>query len=149
MATFPALKPATRRYSMGVYPVTEERGFGGGSVRFSHGTTSYGHTLELGYIALTAAEVKLLRDHYRTQQGGYISFPLSTEAWAGHTSTTDLVPANTYWRYASPMEELHKPGGYIDVSVQLLSVTAIVDGYTAGLVKVVTASLTGGAATGS
>jgi len=92
MATFPALKPATRRYSMGVFPVTEERGFGGGSIRFRHGSTAYGHTLELGFVALTQAQAKLIRDHYREQQGGYRSFQLSTYAWAGHASFTDLVP---------------------------------------------------------
>ena len=67
MATFPALKPATRRYSMGVFPVTEERGFGGGSIRFRHGDKAYGHNLELGFTALTAVQAKLIRDHYRNQ----------------------------------------------------------------------------------
>lgn len=144
MATFPALKPATRRYSMGVYPVTEERGFGGGSVRFSHGTTPYGHTLELGFIALTAAQAKLLRDHYRTQQGGYVSFPLSAEAWAGHASFTDLVPATTYWRYASAPEETHRTGGYVDVSIALLSVPLPVETVIPGTTKVITVTLTSG-----
>jgi hypothetical protein len=146
MATFPALKPATRRYSMGVYPVTEERGFGGGSVRFNHGTTPHGHTLELGFTALTAAQAKLLRDHYRGQQGGYVSFPLSTEAWAGHTSFTDLVPATTYWRYASAPEETHRTGGYVDVSIALLSVPRPVETVIPGTTKVITATLASGLA---
>ena len=149
MATFPALKPATRRYSMGVYPVTEERGFGGGSVRFSHGITAYGHTLELGFVALTAAEAKLLRDHYRTQQGGYLTFQLSAEAWAGHTSATDLVPTTTYWRYASPIEESHRTGGYVDASLSLIAVPLVTELLVPGTIKVITASLAGGAATGS
>ena len=149
MATFPALKPATRRYSMGIYPVTEERGFGGGSVRFSHGNVASGHTLELGFIALTAAQAKLIRDHYRTQQGGYITFALSPEAWAGHASATDLVPTSTNWRYASPIEESHRTGGYVDVAVSLLSVPIVVDLIVPGTIKIITASLTGGAASGS
>lgn len=149
MATFPALKPATRRYSMGVYPVTEERGFGGGSIRFKHGVTPYGHNLELGFIALTAAQAKLLRDHYREQQGGYISFPLSAEAWAGHTTFTDLVPSSTYWRYASAPEETHRLGGYVDVSITMLSVPAIVNGYAPGVARSIAASIVGGAASGS
>lgn len=144
MAAFPALKPATRRYSMGVYPVTEERGFGGGSARFNHGTIPYGHTLELGFIALTAAQAKLLRDHYRTQQGGYVSFPLSAEAWAGHASFTDLVPTTTYWRYAAPIEETHRTGGYVDVSISLLSVITPISSSIPGLLKIITATLTSG-----
>lgn len=122
MATFPALRPAARRYSLGVYPSSEQRGFGGGSVRFLHGSTPSAHTLELGFEHLTQDEAKLLRDHYRNQQGGYLPFALSAAAWAGHTSVTDLVPATTRWIYAGPPEETHKSGGLVDVTVQLQSV---------------------------
>jgi hypothetical protein len=149
MAVFPSLKPATRRYSMGVFPVTEERGFGGGSIRFRHGSTAYGHNLELGFVALTQAQAKLLRDHYRDQQGGYRSFSLSSEAWAGHTSFTDLVPITTVWRYSAVPEEQHRPGGYVDVSVSMMSVPLIQGAGAPGTTKTVTASLTGGAASGS
>ena len=122
MATFPALRSASRQYSMGIYPVTTETGFGGGSVRFSHGATPSGHTLQLGFVALTAAEAKLLRDHYRGQQGGFLPFSLSPEAWAGHSSATDLAPMTTLWVYAQAPEETHKRGGLVDVTVQLQSV---------------------------
>ena len=146
MATFPALEPATRRYSMGTFPITEEKGFGGGSVRFKHGTTAYGHNLELGFTALTQAEAKLLRDHYREQQGGYIAFPLSTQAWAGHTSFTDLVPLSTHWRYASQPQEDHLSAGYVNVQITLVSVPAVVPTAQAGLSSTVTCTLVGGTA---
>jgi hypothetical protein len=149
MATFPALEPATRRYSMGIFPTTEERGFGGGSIRFKHGTTAYSHNLELGFAALTQAQAKLLRDHYREQQGGYIAFPLSAEAWAGHTSFTDLVPTSTHWRYASQPQEEHLTGGYVNVQLTLISVPAVVAAASAGLAAAVTITLAGGAASGS
>jgi hypothetical protein len=122
MADFPALRPAVRRYGLGVYPASEERGFGGGSVRFLHGATASGHTLQLGFTVLTNAEAKLLRDHYREQQGGFLPFALSTEAWAGHTSQTDLVPSTTLWVYAAQPDETHLGGGLFDVNVQLASV---------------------------
>lgn len=149
MATFPALQPATRRYSMGVFPVTEEKGFGGGSVRFKHGAIAYSHSLELSFATLTQAQAKLLRDHYREQQGGYIAFPLSPEAWAGHTSFTDLVPSSTHWRYAEQPQEDHLSAGYVNVSITLISVPAIIAGIATGATRTVTASLAGGAATGS
>lgn len=122
MATFPALRPASRRYSFAQFPVTEQRGFGGGSVRFLHGSTSSGLLLELGYEALTQAEAKLLRDHYRGQQSGYLAFSLSDEAWAGHTDLTTLAPTSTEWVYANQPEETHRKGGLVDVTVQLRSV---------------------------
>jgi hypothetical protein len=149
MATFPALEPATRRYSMGIFPTTEERGFGGGSIRFRHGITAYSHNLELGFAALTQAQAKLLRDHYRKQQGGCIAFPLSTEAWAGHTSFTDLVPTSTHWRYASQPQEDHLTGGYVNVQLALISVPAVVAAASPGLTSTVTITLAGGAASGS
>jgi hypothetical protein len=122
MADFPALEPDSRRYSLGQFPVTTETGFGAGSVRFLHGTVSSGHTLELGFLDLSQANAKLLRDHYRTQQGGFLPFALSAEAWAGHASSTDLVPSTTQWKYNAQPEETHKRGGFVDVTVQLVSV---------------------------
>lgn len=122
MATFPALQPASRRYSMGQFPVTIERGFGGGNIRFLHGTTSSSHTLELGFVFLTESEAKLIRDHYRGQDGSHVAFALSPEAWAGHSSMTDLVPTTTQWRYADAPQETHRDAGFIDVTISLISV---------------------------
>lgn len=122
MAVFPALRPASRRYSMGIFPVTTETGFGGGNIRFLHSNLSSGHTLELGYENLTQTEAALIRTHYRGQDGTHQPFQLSSEAWAGHTSMTDLVPSTTSWRYANAPEEAHKSGGYVDVTINLLSV---------------------------
>jgi len=126
MADFPALRPASRRYSFGVYPATEQRGFGGGSTRFLHGATSSGHTLDLSFTVLSADEAKLLRDHYRSQQGGFLPFSLSSAVWAGHTSMTDLVPSTTLWVYAAPPEETHLDGRLYDVTVQLVSTIGFV-----------------------
>jgi len=122
MADFPALRPASRRYSFGTYPFTEQRGFGGGSTRFLHGTVSSANTMELSFTVLSQTEARLLRDHYREQQGGYLPFKLSADAWAGHTSMTDLVPSSTLWVYATPPEETHLDGGLINVAVQLVAV---------------------------
>lgn len=78
--------------------------------------------LELGYLDLSQSEARLIRNHYRGQDNGHQPFQLSTLAWAGHTSLTDLVPATTYWRYVAQPEETQKNGGFVDVSVQLESV---------------------------
>lgn len=122
MAQFPALQPVSRRYSMGLYPVTTETGFGGGNVRFLHGSIASGHSLELGFENLTQTEAGSIRTHYRGQDGSHQAFALSTQAWAGHSSMTDLVPSTTLWCYASPPEETHKSGGFVDMSVSLRSV---------------------------
>ena len=123
MATFPALEPATRSYDAGRFPVTVASVLGSAPVRFRHGTIAAGHVLRLGFVHLTAAEASLIRTHYRVQRGSYLAFDLSTEAWRGHSSMTDLVPSTTLWRYASAPQETHASGGLYDVTVELAAVT--------------------------
>jgi hypothetical protein len=122
MTAFPAIVPSTRRYGFGVFPVTTERGFGGGSVRFRHGTTRYGIELELGYEYLSEAEAQTLRDHYRGQDGGARSFMLPNAIWAGHSSPSNIVPLGTSWVYAAQTEEEHLQGLLFNGSVRLLQV---------------------------
>jgi hypothetical protein len=122
MAAFPAIVPSTRRYGFGLFPVTTERGFGGGSVRFLHGSRRYGIELELGYEYLSEAEAQTLRDHYRGQGGGSRSFMLPNAIWAGHSSPANIVPLGTTWVYAAQTEEVHLSGLLFNGSVQLLQV---------------------------
>jgi hypothetical protein len=122
MASFPALRPARRRYGFGLFPVTTESGFGGGSVRFLHGDTRYGVNLELGYEVITQAEAQQIRNHYRGQSGGARSFLLPNIIWAGHTNPANIVPLGTSWIYASEPEETHRSGLLFDLSVKLLQV---------------------------
>ena len=121
MATFPALRPRSRGYGFGDYQVTNET-TSSGSVRFLHGSASTGHPVRLGFINLTQAQARLIRNHYRGQNGGHIPFQLSALAWAGHANFNDLVPSTTRWRYASEPRETHKNGGFIDVTVELTAV---------------------------
>jgi hypothetical protein len=122
MATFPAIIPAARRYGFGLFPVTIETGFGGGSIRFRHGNQRYGINLELGYEYLSQAEAQSLRNHYRSQDGGHRSFLLPDLIWNGHSAPDLIVPRGTAWVYASEPEETHRPGLLFDVRVQLLQV---------------------------
>jgi hypothetical protein len=122
MAAFPAIVPSTRRYGFGLFPITTERGFGGGSVRFCHGTTRYGIQLELGYEYLSEAEAQALRDHYRGQDGGTRSYMLPNAIWNGHSNPANIVPLGTTWVYAAQTEEEHLSGLLFNGSVQLLQV---------------------------
>jgi len=122
MASFPAIRPSQRRYGFGLFPVTAESGFNGGSVRFLHGTSRYGIELELGYEYLSEVEAQLIRDHYRSRDGGHRSFMLPNLIWAGHSDPANIVPLGTSWVYASEPEETHRSGLLFDVSVKLLQV---------------------------
>jgi hypothetical protein len=122
MADFPALEPVRRAYTFGAFPVTEETGFGGGSVRFLHGSFNAGHELELQFEYITADEVKLVRDHYRGQQGSLLAFQLSAAAKAGNTHIDSLGATKLLWKYAGPPEESHRSGNLFDLTVVLESV---------------------------
>ena len=122
MALFPVIVPSIRRYGFGLFPITTERGFGGGSVRFRHGATRYGVNLELGYEYLEEAEAQEIRDHYRGQNGGHQSFMLPHLIWAGHSDPANIVPLGTAWIYAEQPEENHRSGLLFDVTVKLLQV---------------------------
>lgn len=121
MPAFPALRPRTRSFNFGRYPVSNQA-TSAGSVRFLHGNTSTDHQVRLGFLNLKQADARLIRNHYRNQNAGQVPFALSPLAWAGHTNFNDLVPSTTLWRYASEPQETHKNGGFIDVSVELLAV---------------------------
>lgn len=118
MATFPTLEPVTRRRSLGVYPVTTEPG----GVRFLHGVVPSAQSLELVYESLTQAQAKLIRDHYRTQDGGFLAFTLPSIINAGNTLPIAGTEYLVLWKYAAQPEEQQKRGGYVDLTVSLVAV---------------------------
>ena len=119
MATFPVLEPATRAYDFGLFPLTEEPSVSAGIVRFRHSVTQQNYQLTLGYVDLTDAEASLIREHYQSQGGGYLSFQLPATVWAGHTFSGNIVPYTTRWRYIETPEEEHRSAGYVNVTVAL------------------------------
>ncbi|MEI8251272.1 MAG: discoidin domain-containing protein [Synechococcus sp. ELA057] len=120
MATFPALSPAARSYSMGRFAMTTQAGLGGNQIKFLHSIKKTGVAMTLAYENLTQAEMASIRDHYRGQQGSFVSFLLPSAAWAGQSSVTNIVPSGTRWKYVAPPEETQKSGGLVDVTVSLL-----------------------------
>lgn len=121
MAAFPSLRPSSRKYDAGEFPLSVEQTYAG-SLRFRHGDANSNHSLELGFSNLSQFDARQIRNHYRNQDGSHRMFTLSALAWAGHTSQTDIVPSTTFWKYAVEPQETHKVGGWIDVTVQLVSV---------------------------
>lgn len=116
MALFPALEPIGRRYSLGSFPITTQS-YSAADVRFLHGATATGATMELIYTDLSQAEAALIRDHYRGQQGSLMPFDLSSEALNGNDGS--MFPLLGQWRYVSAPQESQRDAGLVDVSVQL------------------------------
>jgi hypothetical protein len=93
--------------------------FGGLDTRFMHGGADpIGHAAELGYEGISGAELALIRDHYRGQEGGHLSFLLPAIIWQGHP-VGGILPTTGRWRYAGPPDETHRSGDLYDVVVAL------------------------------
>lgn len=122
MATFPALEPATRQWTLGRYPVTLQPAWGAQPLAFIHGLAAAGHSLRLSYQLLTATEAALIRSHYHGQRGSLLPFDLPPIIWQRHTSPTGPVPPIVQWRYQDEPSEEHRSGSLIDLSVSLVSV---------------------------
>ena len=124
MAAFPVLEPYGRSFDFGDFAMSEANAFGGGSMRFTHSDEALGHGLSLEYLEISEADMTAIRDHYREQQGGYLSFILPAIIWQGHTTVTTLVPAFGRWKYTAPPEEDHRQGKLYNVTVSLQYVGA-------------------------
>jgi hypothetical protein len=119
---YPALTPSFRQYNIGAYPVTTEKNYGMVPVRFLHGSLRSLISLDLVYENLTQIEVGSIRDHYRDAKAGLFSFQLPSDVWAGHSLASNITSTTTRWKYSSQPEEIQKTGGYVDITVSLLSV---------------------------
>ena len=122
MPSFPEIEPDTRAYDFGSYPVSAYTGFSGNEVRFSHGDEAIDHDLQLSFLDRNDTTLALIRDHYREQDGGHVSFQLPVIIWQGHSTDSDIVPIAGRWKYASAPEEQHGNGGLYDVTVRLVYV---------------------------
>jgi hypothetical protein len=145
MAIFPELKPTSRSYDFGLFPLTEQASISAGIVRFRHSTVPQNYSLTLSYNGLTDAKASLIRTHFQGQSGTYRSFSLPSIVWEGHTFSGNVMPYDTLWRYLDAPEEEHLSLGYVNLTVNLGS-----DGSIAMRpADTVAASLTAGVATGA
>jgi hypothetical protein len=163
MAIFPELEPATREYTFGTFPLTEEPSASAGIIRFRHATLPAAYQLTLGYTHLTETEADQIRVHYGVQSGGFISFLLPSVIWKGHTFSGNIVPPGMQWRYTAPPEEEHHSNQRYSIVValesdgqlksdpdRLIVIIAVggAGGGGGGLELIATAALSPGTATG-
>ena len=119
MAIFPEIEPSTRSYDLGDFTMSRVAGFGGGEVRFFHGGDDpIGHDATLTFELISGAELEEIREHYRGQDGGHVSFTLPAITWQGHPDG-GILPEASRWKYTSPPEETHRSGDLYDVTVAI------------------------------
>jgi len=123
MANFPSIKPSSRSYSPGQFPVKTYRGLSGAVVKRVFGNRAYGHTIELQFNNISDANTKTILDHYYGQGGSYLRFALPNEMFSGINDTLKGViqaPSNILWEYAEPPIVESVFNGRSNVSVRLI-----------------------------
>jgi hypothetical protein len=110
---FPALRPTSRDFKPGDYPVKTYSAQSGAEVRILYGDTRTRMELSLGYDNATDAQAKQFLDHYDEVKGSFSTFEVDPSARAGWGSTAEAIDTAgvNRWRYAdSPQVTAVRPG---------------------------------------
>jgi len=120
---FPRIKPTTRAFKLGSFPVKVYRALSGATVKRAFGNRATGFELQLGFDNIPDATTEQLLAHYNASQGGFDRFTLPADLFAG--MTTGLrgyiqAPTSIRWEYAGPPEVESVFIGRSRVSITLL-----------------------------
>lgn len=113
MASFPSLRPDSRKWSSGLDQTSVERG-----VRFRHSAQLSGGTVTMGYRFLAASDTAQIRSHVSGQRGAVLSFELGADAWAGHETADDVFSPATF-RHQGGVSENQLSAGLANLTVTL------------------------------
>lgn len=120
---FPAIKPTTRAFKLGGFPVKTYRSLSGATVKRAFGNRAYGFELQLGFENITDATTEQLLAHYNGSSGGFERFTLPADLFAGMTDSLRgyiQAPANIRWEYAGAPEVESVFTGRSRVSITLI-----------------------------
>lgn len=147
MATFPALKPASRTFTPGFYSHTSLRTLALRPARIRQSNVVINQLLRLTFQAITEAEMLSIYAHYNGQKGQFLSFDLSTEMLVGIGQSAYISPSSYSWIYRSSPVIRDIVNNRYTVEVDLQCVPPEGANIT-GLNAEIGVAFTGGAATG-
>ncbi len=120
---FPRIKPTTRAFKLGTFPVKTYRALSGATVKRAFGNRASGYELQLGFDNISDATTEQLLDHYNGSSGGFDRFTLPADLFAGMTTTLRgyiQAPTSIRWEYAGPPEVQSVYTGRSSVSITLI-----------------------------
>jgi hypothetical protein len=121
--TFPAIKPASRDFTMGTYPTKVYRSLAGTTVKRSFGNKPSGYQLGLEFQNLPDETVSTILAHYNSTAGGFERFRLPNAVFAGMSDELRAyiqAPNGIRWEYAAPPEVESVFRGVSNVSINLI-----------------------------
>jgi hypothetical protein len=120
---FPRIKPTTRAFKLGTFPVKTYRALSGATVKRAFGSRPSGFELQLGFDNISDATTSQLLAHYNGSSGGFDRFTLPADLFAGMTDTLRgyiQAPTSIRWEYAGPPEVQSVYTGRSRVSITLI-----------------------------
>lgn len=105
--TFPAIKPAQRTLTAGVFPTKTYRSLAGTTVKRSFGNKPAAYQLRVTFSNVDDATTVQILDHYTQTAGGFRRFALPPALFVGmSTALVERVkdPNGIRWEYSSPPE---------------------------------------------
>ncbi len=131
--TFPSMKPSSRDFQMGDFPVKTYRALSGVTVRRVFGNKQLGYTLKLEFKNIADGGSELRRgtgkatdivDHYNDAKGTVEFFNLPDAVFAGMNNSLEGKLQRPYsdikWRYAGPPTIKSVHSGISTVGVSLV-----------------------------
>ncbi|NBS69764.1 hypothetical protein EBT31_12765 [bacterium] len=121
---YPTLRPASRNFDPGDWPVKTFRSQSGVEVRILYGSQRTGLKLDLSYPNITDTQAEQFLTHFTETLGTLRTFSLPAEARAGWTGTASSlnVPTTQAWRYAQPPAVTAVRPGISTVTISLVGV---------------------------
>lgn len=124
--TFPTLKPSSRSFESGNYPVKAYQAQNGAERRILYGNKRVGMKMQLVYQNITDADAEKFLDHFDHTQGSFDQFDINSDAKAGWSGNLDAIGAvghGSQWRYErSPQLKSVYPG-ISTITINLIGAT--------------------------
>jgi hypothetical protein len=120
--TFPAIKPASRQFTGGVYPTKIYRSLAGTAFKRSFGSKPGNFRMSLVFSNIKDPVTKQILDHYYETAAGFSRFALPAQIFAGMSNELSAVAAQAStirWEYENPPEVESVYNGISNVTVNL------------------------------
>lgn len=122
--SLPDITPTSRSLNLGPWPLKTFRLNNGAEIRRLYGNRRNNLELELTYENLPDNVANQFRERYDDTKGGFDTFRLPGNTFAGWTSDTNtyIGPTANVWRYKEPPTITNVKRGVSTVQVVLISV---------------------------
>jgi hypothetical protein len=118
---FPNIKPASRAFSPGDFPIKTYKSQAGIETRILYGSRRTGGELTLSYENINHVTAAQFTTHYDETKGTYATFTLPGNTYAGTSSAYANPGAGNRWRYAEPPQITSVKSGLSTVQVKLVA----------------------------